>query len=388
MTVASVDVAQQPLTLENDLAELLSERYSCVSMQDASYFAIHPALDHLLDEVPSQITTPFGPVAGSPLRREQSHYSLSTYACLGLSGAVGCALTHAVVIPLDVVKTKTQISTEEQNGFLETGWRILQEEGTSGLFLGAQATILGYLWYGASVYPCYTLFKRLLSLCILPDDFVAANTDAIALIAGASASVVAGLGLTPLEAARIRVVADPDKYRSLGVTGTLRAIAEENPESGWLGLYSGLSSLLTRQVIFGSVKFLAFERACAYIFSLWPSLREEMWTSLSVSLLAGAFSGALSSLISQPADAILTYIAQDSGITNHSLWRTGLTMVQTEGPGSLYRGVGSRSIWATCIIAGQFLLYDAFRSLSGVSPEDLTQVYQLILSPATMGDSQ
>ena len=168
-------------------------------------------------------------------------------------------------------------------------------------------------------------------------------------IAGALAAVIASLGLTPLEAARIRVVADPERYRSLGLSGTLGIIANEDPNVGWKAVYAGLPSLLTRQVIFGSVKFLAFERACEAIYSVWPFLRDATWTSLTVSLVAGGFSGALSSVVSQPADSVLTYVAQNSGEKGSLGVIEGCrVMIEEEGVGSLFRGLGSRCIWAGC----------------------------------------
>ena len=52
--------------------------------------------------------TAFGPLASQPLTRELPTYPPSTYLLFGLAGATGCALTHSVVIPLDVVKTRAQ----------------------------------------------------------------------------------------------------------------------------------------------------------------------------------------------------------------------------------------------------------------------------------------
>jgi hypothetical protein len=131
-----------------------------------------------------------------------------------------------------------------------------------------------------------------------------------------------------------------------------------------------------------SVKFLAFERACEALFNTFPSLRETVATALGVSLVAGALSGALSSIVSQPADSILTYVAKNKGSdTSASVLEGGMLMVEKEGIGSLYRGLSSRCLWATLIISGQFFLYDIFRSVLGINAEDLTQVFRLLFSP-------
>jgi len=232
---------------------------------------------------------------------------------------------------------------------------------------------------------------------VLTADLAAVHANDIALIAGALAAVIASLGLTPLEAARIRVVTDPTRYKSLGLIGTLKTIASEgigggdnvDDESKGLSslksLYKGLPSLMTRQVIFGSLKFLVFERACEAIYLVSPMLRDATWTSLSVSLVAGGFSGALSSLVSQPADAVLTYVAQDNqSRTGTDDTSKGLgvlegsrLMIEESGVSSLFRGLGSRSLWAACIISGQFLLYDVFVRLFGVA--DLSQIYKVNL---------
>ena len=273
-----------------------------------------------------------------------------------------------------------ETNPEEFSNLLEGAGKIVQLEGIQGLLLGAQATLAGYFWYGLSVYPSYTFFKRLFSQTVLPPEVSMVHVNDVALLAGACAAVIASLGLTPLEAARIRVVAEPDTYRPLGLSGTLAAIAEENTDLGWKGLYAGLPSLLTRQVIFGSIKFLAFERATEAIFAAAPSLRDATWTVLSVSLVAGGLSGVISSIVSQPADSVLTYVAQNSrGASSMGIIEGCRVMIEEDGVGSLFRGLSSRCVWAGSIIAGQFLLYDVFRTIFSVSSDDLSQVYQVIL---------
>jgi len=385
---------------------------SANSSSSSCFFTIQPALT--LYEVgigqefgQAATATAFGPLASQPLTRELPTYPPSTYLLFGLAGATGCALTHSVVIPLDVVKTRAQTGdaavavdvagedrTDKGGGgggggttnMLAVGRNIVETEGLQGLLLGAQATVAGYFWYGLSVYPSYTFAKRFLTH--LDVAYAVAHANEIALVAGAMAAVVASLGLTPLEAARIRVVAEPDRYRPLGLTGTIAVIARENAALGWTNLYAGLPSLLTRQVIFGSVKFLAFERACESIFAQFPVLRDATWTSLLVSLVAGGLSGVLSSVVSQPADSVLTYVAkgnnneeEEGSGGNLGLLDGARQMVAKDGPGSLFRGLGSRCVWAGSIIAGQFLLYDVFRTFFGVNADDLSQIYQLNLLP-------
>jgi solute carrier family 25 phosphate transporter 3 len=373
-----------PQPMQDDLTALLPQKFKCVQTQGSGSYTIYPPVSLYeigIDEEFGQTATATmaGPLASFPLKRELPHFNLHLYTLFGICGGTGCALTHSTVIPLDVVKTRMQTDPETASGSLiESGMTILKNEGIEGLLLGSQATVAGYFWYGISVYPCYTFFKRWMSQSLLSPELATAHINDIALIAGALAAVVASLGLTPIEAARIRTVAEPLVYKAKGLLGTLGQIATEDEVLGWRSLYAGLPSLLTRQVIFGSIKFLAFERACEAIFNVWPVLQDATWTSLLVSLVAGGFSGALSSVVSHPADAVLTYVAQNSK-ENLGVLEGSLMMVEREGLGSLFRGLGSRCVWAGSIIAGQFLLYDVFRTYFGVNSDDLSQVFQIVI---------
>lgn len=373
-----------PPNYQSDFTLLLPNKYQVVFTESTKSFTITPKINLFEigineDSGSSAIATTFGPLSSRPLSRERN-LSLDVYVLLGISGGLGCASTHTLVIPLDVVKTRLQTNPGRYEGIFDGATKIAKDEGWMALLLGAQATIVGYLWYGISVYPSYAFFKRYIGEELLSSAFALAHSNDVALVAGALASVIASLGLTPTEACRIRTVAQPEIYRDMGLLRTLNVIGSENTELGWKNLYAGLPSLMTRQVIFGSVKFLSFERASDAIFAQWPEFRYATHTALGVSLVAGGIAGVLSSIVSQPADSVLTFVAKRSagglGIVDGAKM-----MVQEEGLGSLFRGLGSRSVWAGCIIAGQFLLYDVFRAYFGISGEDLTQVFELVVMP-------
>ena len=375
-----------PPNFQSDFTLLLPNKYMAVYAESTESFVIAPDINLFeigIEEDGSgsiAIATTFGPLSSRPLMRERN-LSLDVYALLGVAGGLGCATTHTLVIPLDVVKTRLQTNPGRYDNIFDGARKIARDEGMSALLLGAQATIVGYLWYGISVYPSYSFFKRYIGGEVLSSAFALAHTNDVALVAGALASVVASIGLTPTEACRIRTVAQPEIYRDMGLLGTLNVIRNENAESGWKNLYSGLPSLMARQVIFGSVKFLTFERASDAIFAQWPELRYATYTALGASLAAGGIAGVLSSIVSQPADSVLTFVAKRGAAGGLGMLDGAKMMVEEEGLGSLFRGLGSRSVWAGCIIAGQFLLYDVFRAFFGISGEDLTQVFELVVMP-------
>merc|ERR1712039_870699 len=99
-------------------------------------------------------------------------------------------------------------------------------------------------------------------------------------------------------------------------------------------------------------------------FDIFPELTEQVETQLFVSLLSGAVAGVVSSIVSQPADTVLSKINQEGG--RRSFVDVASEIYQTMGPGGFFLGLGSRSLWAGCIISGQFFLYDVCKSLLGV----------------------
>ena len=63
---------------------------------------------------------------------------------------------------LDVVKTRAQTSGGGTS-ILEGVQTLAREEGLAGLTRGIEPTLLGYLFYGVTVYPGYEFFKRALN---------------------------------------------------------------------------------------------------------------------------------------------------------------------------------------------------------------------------------
>lgn len=110
------------------------------------------------------VESPFGPIAPKPYMKERA-LDFRTYLLFALAGAVGCAGTHTLVVPLDVVKTRKQtdkankkkaaaaaaVASQEGGGMVEGVRRLWADEGWDGLFRGVEPTVLGYLFYGVTV---------------------------------------------------------------------------------------------------------------------------------------------------------------------------------------------------------------------------------------------
>ena len=318
----------------------------------------------------------FGERGYYPVRRERA-LDGAIYGAFALSGLIGCAGTHAAVVPLDVVKTRKQAQPDmypSLAGGIKTIWR---DEGLGGLFAGGTPTVLGYMWYGFTVYPGYELFKRIFT------EAVGEANDAqyhvlLVLLSGACATVLACFGVCPAEATRIRQVSDP-KYAPTAFGVASKIVAEE----GFLnGLYTGFGLLLVRQISFGMMKFLVFESFATSVYAALPFMDDNQALQLTVSLLSGAVAGVVSTIVSQPADTVLTAMKSSTTLS----FTDAMSKIYNKyGLQGFFLGLSSRCVWAGSIIAGQFLLYDVGKNLFQVTSDDLTLFLDVIGSVVLTG---
>jgi hypothetical protein len=84
---------------------LLPDLYQATYNSTVKCYQITPSLQLTESREGDEVTsTIFGPLSSQPLTRQRPNLGKEYYTLLGVSGGVGCALTHSLVIPLDVVK--------------------------------------------------------------------------------------------------------------------------------------------------------------------------------------------------------------------------------------------------------------------------------------------
>jgi uncharacterized membrane protein YgcG len=145
-----------------------------------------------------------GPKARDPVEKERE-LDATVFWRFALCGALCCSTAHAVLVPLDVVKTKMQARPSKYPSFLSATRRIVDEGGPSALLLGAGPTVLGYLVYGAVSFGLTEYFKRIF-LDLAGPEYATFYPFAILLLASMSAAFFGAVAVTPFEALRIRSV--------------------------------------------------------------------------------------------------------------------------------------------------------------------------------------
>ena len=284
----------------------------------------------------------------------------SLYMRYALGGALCCSITHSLVVPVDVVKTRLQTNPGYYKGMLDGFARIPREEGAGMLLQGLGPTAVGYFMQGAFKFGFYEYFKKTFSGFFDPETAQNARTG-IFLAAGGCAEVIADLALCPMEATRIRLVSQPEF-----ATGLPDAASRILSEEGLLGFYKGLGPILLKQVPYTMCKFAVFERAVEGIYATIPYKKEELSNSgqVAVSLSGGIFSGVCAAIVSQPADTILSKINQVK--TSGSTFEAITMICRKLGFGGLFLGLGARCLMVGSLTAGQFAIYDSIKIMFGI----------------------
>jgi len=288
---------------------------------------------------------------------------LQLYLRYAAAGALCCAVTHTAVVPVDVVKTRLQTNPGKYKGMVDGFRSIVREEGAMMLLQGAGPTALGYFMQGAFKFGFYEFFKKQYGGLFSPDQAQQLRVP-IWLAASATAEVIADFFLCPMEATRIRLVADPKFAKGLP-----DAFGKILKTEGFGGLYKGMPPILLKQVPYTMAKFAVFESVSEAIYKGLESTGKPKsslseGTKLSVSLGSGVVAGIVAAIISQPADTVLSKINQEK--TDGGMMKAIGNIMRRLGARNLFLGVGARCVMVGTLTAGQFFIYDYCKMLFGV----------------------
>lgn len=308
-----------------------------------------------------------------------------------LSGATSGCLSTLALQPLDVVKTRMQMSAaynrsvhlqpalslQPNSSAFETLRGIVRQDHVSGLWRGVAPSVLrNTMGVGLYFMSLNALTARLAS----PDGSL---SDASTLASGASARSLAVILLCPLSVVKTRMetVEYSKKY-----TGILHALTTIARQEGRHGLFSGLVPAIIRDAPFSAMYMLIYLRTkevlgravglhdtrssivrnVAQTHASQPSTsaqmqqpetqaqkRQEQGLVRIVNFACGGFGGGLATLLTQPQDVVKT--------------RMQLSQKSLDGTPSRYRTVAE----ATRRVFNEEGFYGFFR---GSSPRFLKRI--------------
>jgi solute carrier family 25 phosphate transporter 3 len=294
-----------------------------------------------------------------------SHSTFSLYCRYGLAGACCASFTHAVLTPIDVVKTRIQLEPNRYQSGLYGGLRqIAREEGSKALLTGLGPTVVGYFLQGALKFGGYEIWKQK-AIEYYGIEFVRSNRLSVYLCSSAIAEFVSDIALCPLESTRIRLVSQPTFANGM-LSGMKRILKEE----GFIkGFYSGFVPILLKQIPYTMTQFAVQELTSEWTYKTLGKSRSESSniTNSCVSVFTGLLGGAASAVTSHPADTLLSKINKSKSIQGESIMKRLINTSRELGFVGLFTGLGPRVLMVGLMSSMQFLIFFDIKRILGAT---------------------
>jgi solute carrier family 25 phosphate transporter 3 len=287
-----------------------------------------------------------------------------------LAGGTCASVSHILPVPIDVVKTRKQVDPViAQMSFGSALRQILQSEGHGALWNGLGPTAVGYLLEGALKFGVYEVLKPI----VAPALAVLASRTHLTMIqskwisyavSAAISGVAASLLLCPMEALRIRMVANPDKKASWLKQG-YRFLCEE----GVGGFAKGIVPMLYKQVPYTMTKNVSFDFITKYSYStlLLQTGAVGSLATTTVPFIAAALTSILSCITSQPGDMLLSLVNAKTGDRRRTRDIVHDILRSERGISGFFVGVKTRFLHVGVTVTLQLLIYDLVKRLCGVA---------------------
>jgi len=235
------------------------------------------------------------------------------------------------------------------------------------LLAGLGPTTIGYLCEGAAKFGIYEGLKptitNFLSAASLAFSLPSLNSRILSFVlCGSISGFVASILLCPMEALRIRMVAEPE-FAKLGfVDGGIHMVKEEG---GFRGVYKGLNAMVSKQVPYTVTKQVTFDTILNLAAANIAIHQVTSQIKFLITFLAAMVAGALSAISSQPGDTLLSLVNAHKG--SKSTRDFSKELMRKHGIQGFFIGMKARFVHVGVMVTIQLLLYDIFKKICGIS---------------------
>jgi len=290
----------------------------------------------------------------------QTPSTLATSSAPGLLTQLGMAGSAAVITvtfihPIDVVKTRIQISSEYGAlGMGGTVKKVVGAEGISALWKGVNAAWLreaSYTSLRLGLYePCKIAFG-----CTTPEN----TTFVKKFSAGSAAGALGSLAGNPFDVLKTKMMASEGQVPS--IIGTGKDLLKNQ---GISGFYRGIDSNIARAMVLNGTKMACYDQMKGYVVQ-YTGLPK---THLAVQFLSAVSAGFFMTCTVSPFDMVRTRLMNqpaDAKIYSNAL-DCFTKIVKNEGPTTLWRGfmpIWSRFAPTTTL---QLVIFEQLRGIMGM----------------------
>eukprot|EP00249_Psilotum_nudum_P010024 c22288_g1_i4 orf=528-1148(+) len=190
-----------------------------------------------------------------------------------------------------------------------------------------------------------------------PDNIQQHRTP-VYLASSASAQIIADVALCPFEAVKVRIQAQPAFAK-----GLFDGFPRMYSSGGFLGLYKGLLPLWGRNLPFSMIMFSSFEHLVDLMYKHAIQRQKAdcpKGVQLGVTCVAGYLSGSIGTIVSNPADNIVTSLYNNKAHNFvQAIRKIGLF-------GLFTRSLPLRVMLVGPVITMQWFIYDTIKVMIGL----------------------
>ncbi|GKY91812.1 hypothetical protein MPSEU_000152800 [Mayamaea pseudoterrestris] len=273
---------------------------------------------------------------------------------VGMAGSAA-VITVTFIHPIDVVKTRIQISSEYSSlGMFGTVGKIVSDEGMTSLWKGVNAAWLREASYTSLRLGLYEPIKIV---------FGATGSDATfakKFLAGSAAGAIGSLAGNPFDVLKTQMMVS----RGRETPSIMKTGRDLFRGQGIGGFYRGIDSNIMRAMVLNGTKMGVYDQSKGYVVELTGLHKSSLITQFLSAVTAGFFM----TCTVAPFDMIRTRLMNqpvDAKIYNNAV-DCAMKIIRQEGPLTFWRGfmpIWSRFAPTTTL---QLVIFEQLRGFMGM----------------------
>lgn len=270
-----------------------------------------------------------------------------------ISGGIAGAVSRTVVAPLETIRTHLMVGSNGSSS-TEVFESIMKNEGWTGLFRGNFVNVIRVAPSKAIELFAFDTAKKFLTPKSGEEQKLPIPPS---LVAGAFAGVSSTLCTYPLELIKTRLTIQRGVYDNF-LHAFVKIVREEGPTE----LYRGLTPSLIGVVPYAATNYFAYDTL--------KKVYKKMFKTNEIgnvpTLLIGSAAGAISSTATFPLEVARKHM-QVGAVGGRKVYKNMLhsllTILEDEGVGGLYRGLGPSCMKLVPAAGISFMCYEACKKI-------------------------
>ncbi|KAI3701487.1 hypothetical protein L6452_26598 [Arctium lappa] len=269
-----------------------------------------------------------------------------------ISGAIAGAVSRTSVAPLETIRTHLMVGSCGHST-VEVFQDIMQTEGWTGLFRGNFVNVIRVAPSKAIELFAYDTVKK--NLAPKPGEQGKLRIPE-SLIAGAVAGISSTICTYPLELLKTRLTVQRGVYKNL-VDAFIKIVKDEGPAE----LYRGLTPSLIGVVPYAATNYFAYDT----LRKAYKKFSKDDEIGNIATLLIGSAAGVISSSATFPLEVARKHMQAGAvnGRVYDNMLHALLSILEKEGVGGLYKGLGPSCIKIVPAAGISFMCYEACKKI-------------------------